>query len=133
MAKYVSFQKVEAPYTTLEFRGNGEGVEVHHFDGDVVSISGEDALIDALILAQAKEIGCKEITLEAFKAIASQSAQISAINQNIKNMISMKYDVADEISMMKRDASDAKRIAYEVYVAECKAIGDAQKADMGYL
>jgi len=34
--------------------------------------------------------------------------------------------------MDKRDATDAKRIAYEAYILECIAIGDALKEEVGY-
>lgn len=133
MAKYVSFKKVEAPYTTLEFRGDVEGVEVHRFDGDVVSLIGTDALCEALVATQPAEIACTYISHDTFKSLVKESSQIKLINQNVKNMIALKYDAADEISMLKRAVDDEKRMAYEVYVSECKAFGDAQKSLMGYM
>lgn len=133
MAKYVSFQEVEAPYTTLSFRGDAEGVEVHHFDGCIVSLIGEDSLVEALVTAQPTEIACTYISHDTFKSLVKDSSQIKLINQNVKNAIALKYDPADEISMLKRDLTDEKRVAYEAYVAECKALGDVQKADMGYM
>ena len=131
--KYISFQKVEAPFTTLEFRGDIEGVEVHNFDGNVVSLIGDDALVEALVASQPKEIACTYISLDTFKSLVKESAQIKLINQNVKNAIALKYDTADEISMLKRDAADEKRVAYEAYVTECKSLGDTQKAAMGYM
>ena len=131
--KYVKFTEVEAPYTTLSFRGDAEGVEVHHFDGCVVSLIGEDSLVEALVATQPDEIACTYISHDTFKSLVKDSSQIKLINQNVKNAIALKYDPADEISMLKRDVADEKRVAYEAYVAECKAIGDAQKAVMGYM
>jgi hypothetical protein len=133
MFKYVKFERVETEFTTLEFRGGNEDVIVHNFDVDVVSIESESEVhIDALIEQQAVYITVQELTHDEFKSLVSESAQINRIRDIVKSEISKKYTVADEIAMMKRDVTDLKRVAYETYVQECIAYGDALKAEVGY-
>lgn len=90
MFKYVSFKKVDDAFTTHEFRGESEGVTVHHFDVvPVVSIasSNEDA-IDALIASQSPLIECQEIDIDSFKSLVKNSAQYS----RIKTVVAEKYN-----------------------------------------
>ena len=99
MFKYIKFEKAENEFTTLEFRGDAEGVEVNHFDVDVVSIKGEvEADIDALIAQQPAEINCTEVTQDEFKALVAESAQMlriygmcSEFYENKMSVITSKY------------------------------------------
>jgi hypothetical protein len=133
MFKYVKFTKVETEYTVLEFRGQNEDVKVNHFDVDVVSVEAENqADIDALIASQPDEINCEYITHDEFKALVANSMQLERIRDRVKEKIAKKYDVADEIAMSKRDATDKKRVAYETYIAECVDYGNHLKSKIGY-
>jgi len=40
--------------------------------------------------------------------------------------------VADEIAMLKKDSTEAKREVYESYVSECISLGDELKSNVGY-
>lgn len=133
MFKYVRFTKVKTDLTTLEFRGEAEGVEVFNFDVDVVSIKSDDVTkIDTLIAMQDEAIGCTEITQDEFRTLVADSAQLNAIRNQVKREIAKKYDLADEIAMSKKATDDSKRVAYEAYVVACIAEGDAVKAGIGY-
>lgn len=133
MFKYVSFNKVTDEFTTHEFRGTSEGTSVNHFDSAVVSIKSEDeAQIDALIASQENIINCTLITKEEFREIVKDSAQLNRIRTIVKERIASTYSFADEIAMMKRDVLDEKRVEYEVFVSECKLIGENLKSLIGY-
>lgn len=133
MFKYVKFEKVETELTVLEFKSTTDEVKVNRFDVDVVSLEADDTdAIDALISAQAQEISCTEITHDEFKELVADTAQLQRIREVVKEKIAQKYDIADEIAMNKRDATDEKRVAYEAYVQECLAVGYGLKAAIGY-
>ena len=133
MFKYVKFTKVEDEFTTHTFRGGDENVKVNHFDIDVVSLESEDEVaITETIISQDERINCEVITKEEFKDLVSDSAQINRIRSVVKERIACKYSAADEIAMLKRNADDKKKIAYETYVSECIAVGDELKSLVGY-
>jgi len=133
MVIYVKYKRVQTQNSVLEFRATDDAVEVHHFDGKVVSLISEnqDAIGD-LIATQAKEIECTEIDYDTFKEIVKDSDQIKRINTQVKAMIAKKYDFADEIAMSKKAVDDEKKIAYEEYVSQCIAYGDKLKEAIGY-
>lgn len=131
MFKFVTYEKVEEEFTTLEFRGGDESVDVNHFDG-VVSLEGDEAAIDALVEAQETKINCQYITQDAFRDLVKDHRKINLIRDMVAKDIAKQYSLADEIGMLKREETDPKRVAYEAYVAECKAKGDEAKAKMGY-
>ena len=133
MFKYVKFTKVEIIDTVLEFRGGSEEVKVNHFDVDVVSIEAEsESAIDVLVASQDARIGCEYITHDEFKELVRDSMQLCRIREVVATEIAKRYSVADEIAMIKRDASDEKRVSYETYVQECVALGYGLKAEIGY-
>jgi len=132
MFKYVKFKKVETKYTVLEFRGQSEEVKVNHFDVNVVSLEGSESNIDALVAAQETSINCEEITHDEFKELVRESAQLKRIREVVANKVAEKYTIADEIAIGKCDVNDAKRVAYESYVAQCLALGYGLKAEIGY-
>lgn len=133
MFKYVKFTKVQDEFTTHEFRGGDDLVKVNHFDIDVVSLESDDAeAIYELIISQDERINCQDITKDEFKELVKNSAQIERIRTIVKERIASKYSIADEIAMIKRDESDAKRVEYEAFVSESIAKGDELKSIVGY-
>lgn len=133
MFKYLMFTVVANEFTKLGFVGSVEGVEVHRFDKNVVALkSDEEAKIDELIAMQPTETNCVEITQAEFRDVVIDSLQLARIRQVVKEKIAKKYDVADEVSLMKKNATDTKRIVYDAHVAECIALGDSLKAQIGY-
>lgn len=133
MFVYVEFTKVTDEFTTYEFRGGSEDVKVNYFDVNVVSIEADNEnTIYELITSQDERINCHEITKDEFKELVKNSAQIERIRTIIKERIASKYSIADEIAMMKRDENDAKRVEYEVFVEECKLVGENLKSLVGY-
>jgi hypothetical protein len=124
---------VEDEFTTHEFRGTSEGTNVNHFDSAVVSIQSEDETqIDALIESQESVINCTLITKEEFKEMVSDSAQLNRIRDVVKEKIAVKYSFADEIAMLKKEQTDPKRVEYDIYVEECKLLGETLKNLIGY-
>lgn len=133
MFKYVKFQELKNEFTTIAFAVVGDcNAVAHMFSEPIVSIEGEESDIDALVAAQDPRIECVYISHAEFKEIATSSKQLKRIRDVIAQEIAKRYSVADEVALLKRDAADPKRVAYEAYVAECKAIGDALKAEIGY-
>lgn len=133
MFVYVGYEKVSDEFTTYEFRGGNEDVKVNYFDVNVVSIESENEIaINNLILSQDKKINCQIISKDEFKELVKDSAQIERIRTIVKERIASKYSYADEIAMMKRDVTDAKRLEYEIYIEECKLIGENLKNIVGY-
>jgi hypothetical protein len=135
MFKYVKFNKVETEYTVLQFNGNpvDDDIQVFQFDVPVVSVKCEDtAKIDALIASQDTRIDCKIIDKTEFKELVSNSAQINRCRTICKEHIAKKYDFADELAMINKDSSDAKVIKYKAHKAECLAICNGLKAEVGY-
>ena len=131
MFKYIKFSKVKDEFTTHEFRGGDDTVEVYNFDG-VVSLRGLKADIDALIASQETVINCTEITQADFKALVRDSSQLNRIRQRVANKIAEKYTISEELAVRSRAADDAKRVAYESYVSDCVKFGQSLKADIGY-
>jgi hypothetical protein len=129
MFKYVKYEKVQTEYTELRFNGSSDeekGLEVLSIKCDT------EATIDELIASQPAEINCQVITKDEFKAIATASSQINRCRAICKEHIAKRYDLADELSMTKRDSADAKVVEYEKYRNECIAKCTELKAGMGY-
>ncbi len=123
MFKYFEFIPVKDSYTTHEFVGD----KVNRFDGGIVSVLEENLSVQPAI------IKAKEISVEEFKERVSSSRQINRCRAFVAEKIAEKYSVADEISMLRKDSTDPKRVAYETYVQECKSAGDEMKAALGYI
>jgi len=132
MFKYYTFTPVKTEKTTIDFRQKTEDVEVFRFDGNVVSVSGEESDIDALVEEQSAKINLTEITQADFAELVKNSPQIENIRRQVRDEIAKKYLIADEIKLMKLPADDTDRVAYEDYVAQCRANGDAKKQECGY-
>lgn len=133
MFKYVKFTKAEDEFTTHDFRGGSEEIIVNHFDVNVVSIQAENEVaINTLIASQESVINCIEITKDEFKELVTDSAQLNRIRNVVAERIASKYSYADEIAMLKKADDNAKKIAYEAYVAESISIGNELKSLIGY-
>lgn len=133
MFVYVGYEKVSDEFTTYDFRGGNEDVKVNYFDVNVVSIESENEVaINNLILSQDKKINCQIISKDEFKELVKDSAQIERIRTVVKERIASKYSYADEIAMMKRGETDSKKLEYEIYIEECKLIGENLKNIVGY-
>lgn len=123
MFKYFTYTPVKDSLTTHEFVGD----KVNRFDGGVVSVEEEN------LFQQPAIIMAKEISLDMFKELVAGSRQIKRCRAFVAEKIALKYSVADEIAMLKRDANDPKRVEYEAYVTECKQLGNEMKAAIGYI
>lgn len=133
MFKYYKFIPVETEKTTIGFRQKDESAEVFRFDGNIVSVRGEEADIDALVAHQSSDIGLTEITQADFVELVKNTPQIENIRRQVREKIAKRYLYADEIKYLKLPDTDAGKVEYEDYVAACRADGDAKKAECGYL
>ena len=122
---YVKFNDGENFHVVGVFAG-----KVHSFSVPVVAVEGTIEEVNALVALQGFE--CTLIEQAEFKTLVADSLQLKRIREVVAEKISEKYSFADELGMSKRTATDAKRVAYEAYVAECIAIGDALKVEIGY-
>lgn len=104
--------------------------KVHSFSVPVVAVEGTITEVNELIALQGFK--CTVITQPEFKTLVSDSLQLKRIREVVAEKIGEKYSFADELGMSKRDTMDSKRITYEAHVAECIAIGDALKEEIGY-
>jgi hypothetical protein len=120
--RYFTYTPLVDEYTTHIYRGE----KVHYFDGLVVSVE------DEVLQEQHEGINATEITQAEFVELVKNSTQIKAIRDMVAREIAKRYSYADEIAMLKRADTDPKKLAYEAYVAECKALGDEAKAKLGY-
>ena len=142
MVKYISYDKVKTEHTVLEFRGGAEDVLITSFTGEnikenIISIVSEDETkINELIASQPVEINCIEIDYDNFKAIVQNSDQLKRIRTQVKEKIALKYDLADEAALARREfagiLSDEKKKAYQDYVVECLELGNTLKVEIGY-
>lgn len=133
MFKYVKFIKVIDDITSYEFRGGSDEIKVNYFDGGVASIESEiESAIDNLIDAQDSKINCEQITYDEFFELVRYSDQIKRINAQVKEKIALRYDLADEIFMLKKDLTDSDRLVYEKFVLECKDFGKQMKLLIGF-
>jgi len=136
MFKYVQYDKAQGQYTEYEFLPSTEDVKVNYFTADdikVVSLEGEEEVINALIAEQPEVINCRELTLDEFLVKVEFSDQIKAIRRQVSNKIAARYSFADELAMRKRAEDDQKRVEYEAYVADCISMGKQLKEAVGYI
>jgi len=136
MFKYVQYDKVQGQYTEYEFLPGVEDVKVNYFTADgvnVVSLEGEEEVINTLISEQPEVINCRELTLDEFLAKVEFSDQIKAIRRQVADKIAEQYSFADELAMRNRSEDDPKRVEYEAYVAECISVGKRLKESIGYI
>ena len=122
---YVKFNEGD----TFRVVGLFEG-KVNSFSVPAVSIEGTLEEVNALIALQ--EFVCTIIEQAEFKALVTDSLQLKRIREVVASKIGEKYNFSDELAMSKRIDTDAKRVAYEAYVVECIAVGNALKAEIGY-
>ena len=62
-----------------------------------------------------------EMTNELANRIKDSDVLDTIYDELLTKEIYKKYPVAKQLAILNREATDAKRIAYEKYVAECKA------------
>jgi uncharacterized protein YajQ (UPF0234 family) len=125
MFQYVKFNEGENFRVVGVFEG-----KVHSFSVSAVAVEGTIEEVNALVALQG--FTCTVITQDEFKALVSDSLQLKRIREVVASKIAEKYRISDELAMGKRSVTDAKRVAYEAYVKECIAVGDALKVEIGY-
>jgi hypothetical protein len=88
MVKYIKFKKVSDEFTTHEFRGGNEQVEVFLFDKPIASIkSDSEAAIDELIASQDVKIACQVISKEEFISLVKTTKQYERVCEIVKEKI----------------------------------------------
>ncbi len=140
--KYVSFQKVQAEHTVLEFRGGSETVKVNYFDVPAVSIEAEtEAEITALIASQPLEINCVEITKDAFSLLVKETSQVKRKLQVINDEFDAKvYALISGVPEAERTSWTKQETEARTYLADplvatpmIDALADARGVPKDYL
>lgn len=70
------------------------------------------------------------VTNDIKKAISEASPHVQLINENVKNKIRERYQIEDEIKLLRTAPSEDFDV-YNTYVEECRAWGRAEKAKLG--
>jgi hypothetical protein len=72
-----------------------------------------------------------ELTFEEVSPILKECHLNKQFNLIITNRIKVKYNLDDEIALLKKDDTDADKMAYNSFVNEIKAEVNAQKVNYG--
>lgn len=136
MPKIYSYKKHLTEFTTIT------AVEPDNQDAEdriteLATIDGRTyiSVPDSVTLpTQPKEITLVEAILSDVlkEKIKKASPHVQLINQRVRNKITKKYSITDEIKILRRRDIDALQFdEYDAYVEECIAWGDVEKAKLG--
>ncbi|MBE0498584.1 MAG: hypothetical protein IBX43_05005 [Campylobacterales bacterium] len=140
--KYVSFQKVQAEHTVLEFRGGSETVKVNYFDVPAVSIeAGTEEEITALIASQSAEIMCAYLTQADFYLLVKETAQMKRALQVINDEFDAKLQLLiagipeGERASWTKQESEARAYALDplAYTPLLDSLAFSRGVDKAYL
>lgn len=132
MAKIYSYKKIADAVTTkqLDTSGIDGAVELCEINGltyvsipDAAKVATQDAAIDA-----------KEVTPNAAQktALRAKSYVVKFIKQQVRDRIREKYDLDDELKLLRlRDKDATAWTAFETYVEECRSWGETEIAKLG--
>ena len=132
MPEIYSYTKVVNETTTkqLDISGIEGAVELCEIDG-VTYVSIPDA---ATVAKQDASIDAKAATLDAKKKeeIRAASYVVKFIKQQVRDKIREKYDLDDELKLLRlRDKDATAWAAFEAYVEACRAWGEAEIQKLG--
>jgi hypothetical protein len=132
MAKIYSYKKVVDAVTTKQLDTSGiEGaIELCEINGlTYVSVpdAAKVAVQDAAIEAKAATLDAKQMT-----EIRAASYVVRFIKQQVRDRIREKYDLDDELKLLRLRDKDAEAwSAYDAHVEECRAWGEAEIQKLG--
>ncbi len=130
------YKLVTDEYTTYRLRlpedvdGNQLGQEIANINGTVF-VSIPDG---ATLPEQPKQISVTEVTMTAklLKRLKHHSPQARLIRRRVREAIETEYTVQDEIKLLRRRNLDkAKFSAYQAFVEQCRADGEAERVKLG--
>ncbi len=134
MAKIYAYQIATDEFTSYRAR------EPHYAPGDeriteLCTIGGTTyiSVPDSVTLPdQPVQVVLTEVVLtdELRSQIKAASPHVSLINSRIVEMIRLRYNIEDEIKMLRLAPSD-ESTAYNAYAEECRAWGRGEKAKFG--
>lgn len=132
MAKIYSYKKVENAITTkqLDISGIEGAVELCEING-LTYVSIPDA---AVVAKQDAAIDAKAATLDAKKKeeVRAASYVVKFIKQQVRDKIREKYDLDDELKLLRlRDKDATAWETFDTYVEACRAWGEAEVAKLG--
>lgn len=132
MPKIYSYTKVVNNITTkqLDVSGIEGAVELCEIKG-VTYVSIPD---EAKVATQDVAIDAKAVTIDAKKKdeIRAASYVVQFIKQQVRDKIREKYDLDDELKLLRlRDKDPEAWAAFDSYVEECRAWGEAEVAKLG--
>ncbi len=134
MAKIYAYQIATDEFTSYKAR------DQHYAPGDeriteLCTIGGTTyiSVPDSVTLPdQPVQVVLTEVVLtdELRSQIKAASPHVSLINSRIVEMIRLRYNIEDEIKMLRLAPSD-ESTAYNAYAEECRAWGRGEKAKFG--
>jgi len=126
--KYFKFKTVIEDFTTKSIV-IPDGTVAYQYTEDLAGVEVKDT--SAFLADQHAECEVTEKTYQEVELELKDCRMYHDINQIVQRMIASKYQIADEIKMLKLATDDPERVAYLEYVDQCRAYGTAMKIERG--
>jgi len=126
--KYFRYKTVVKDFTTLGLVISPDVVSYLYSD----TLAGVEVTDSKEFLAnQHKECEVTELTFEEAKPELESCRMFYDINKIVQKLIANKYEIADEIKLLKLDKADPVYVEYQNHVDSCRAIGINMKIERG--
>jgi len=126
--KYFRHKTVVKDFTTLGLVISPDVVSYLYSD----TLAGVEVTDSKEFLAnQHKECEVTELTFEEAKPELESCRMFHDINKIVQKLIADKYEIADEIKLLKLDKADPVYVEYQNYVDSCRAIAINMKIERG--
>jgi hypothetical protein len=127
--KYFRFRKyIVDAYTTWSIETPPNAKVIYYHD-ELAGVEIDDA--QEILLFQHPECDVTEQTYADVELELKSSFHYASINEIVKKLIKNKYSIEEEISMLKKDKTDAEYLSYEQFVNDCRALGTSMKIEKG--
>lgn len=133
MAYIVSYKKFITRDITLRLSTPENTTELCTVDGvTYLSVSDGEVLADEQPDEIKASIAILTMTDELHAYLSKHSTHIMLINQRVRERVSERYSITDELKEM-RNSPSPEFDAYHAYVEECRQWGHEQKALLGLI
>lgn len=131
MVSIVSYQKASDQHTIYQLNCPEGSTELATIEGTTyVSLPDGQPLPEQQPEQIAASIQTAVITQELIDLISDACVHVALIDQRVRERISVKYRIEDEIKLI-RTAPSPEFEAYNAYVEDCREWGRLQKAALG--
>lgn len=127
--EYTTYTLVEPDYNLLNTDSRItelctiDGLTYVHVPDDIVLPEQSEQIKDTI-----KEV---ILTDELKELIKNASSHVDLIKKRVVDRIRLKYTIEDEIKFLRTGLDTAEGTAYNLYVEECRAWGNTEKAKLG--